>query len=138
MVEVAKAMGEGNEWGLAFDEGRLERELREAEAMGQGVIVVVTLGEVNTVSLTHTEKGRLLNDSDRAGSRLAFLPSPNCAKNTMHGFISMQVMSRPMCEILANGASTAFGGFAALLPQYQYLVEEMKLADSLTLDGKCT
>jgi hypothetical protein len=29
----------------------------------------------------------------------------------------------------------AFGGFAALLQQYGYLSEEMKLADSLTLDG---
>lgn len=30
----------------------------------------------------------------------------------------------------------AFGGFAALLPRYAYLSEEMALADSLTLDGK--
>lgn len=38
------------------------------------------------------------------------------------------------CEFSPLG--TAFGGFAALLPQYKHLVEEMKLADSLTLDGE--
>jgi hypothetical protein len=56
-VDIAQEMGEGNKWGLAFDVVRLERELKEAESRGQGVIVVVTLGEVNTVSPISPEKG---------------------------------------------------------------------------------
>jgi hypothetical protein len=121
VVDIAEGMGEGNEWGLAFDVFRLEEELKEAESIGQGVIVVVTLGEVNTVSRTFPEKGRILNDSDRVDSRQTFPPSPICASSTTHGFISMQVMRRLSRKILA---------------QYQYLVEEVKMADSLTLDGK--
>lgn len=39
-------------WGLGFDLEGLEVQLRDAERYGQGVIVVVTLGEVNTVSFS--------------------------------------------------------------------------------------
>lgn len=46
----APKRGEGDPWGLAFDLKVLEEDLRHAREVGQGVIVVVTLGEVNTVS----------------------------------------------------------------------------------------
>jgi hypothetical protein len=58
VLDIAKPVREGDEWGLAFDVVRLEEELQEAESIGQGVIVVVTLGEVNTVSPISAEKGR--------------------------------------------------------------------------------
>lgn len=42
--------GAGDPWGLGFDLEKLESQLRRAEEIRQGIIVVVTLGEVNTVS----------------------------------------------------------------------------------------
>ncbi|KAJ9111457.1 hypothetical protein QFC19_001226 [Naganishia cerealis] len=39
-------------WSLKFDLGKLARELETAKRIGQGVIVVVTLGEVNTGGFT--------------------------------------------------------------------------------------
>jgi hypothetical protein len=34
--------------------------------------------------------------------------------------------------------ASAFGALACLLPEYQFLSEEMALADSLTTDGLCS
>lgn len=55
----------------------------------------------------------------------------------MPGSMLTQVIRQLLVRFcVLNPLGTAFGGFAALLPQYRHLVEEMKLADSLTLDGK--
>ncbi|KAJ9114704.1 hypothetical protein QFC22_005580 [Naganishia vaughanmartiniae] len=52
VVDLPKANhndGDADPWGLAFDLHELENELSAAQRVGQGVVVVVTLGEVNTV-----------------------------------------------------------------------------------------
>lgn len=36
-----------------------------------------------------------------------------------------------------NELMVAFGGFAGAVPELKHLVENMKLANSLTLDGEC-
>lgn len=53
--------GPSNPWALGFDLAGLEGELQRATEVGQGVIVVVTLGEVNTVRLRGCREECVLN-----------------------------------------------------------------------------
>ncbi|KAJ9095675.1 hypothetical protein QFC21_005547 [Naganishia friedmannii] len=51
-TEVTVGPVEDDPWGLKFDLEALENQLKDAKQCGQGVIVVVTLGEVNTGGFT--------------------------------------------------------------------------------------
>lgn len=71
--------GHENPWGLKFDLQGLESQLREAKQWGQGVIVVVTLGEVNTVSVLsltasfyHRGRGKRMKETDTVYLGLVF------------------------------------------------------------------
>ena len=86
---------------IGMDVQALDRELAKATELGVGCVVVVTLGEVNTVSIGRGSlRGGLQRcivpidapeNLHRASLRKTCIVSPTCAEITVPGYISTPV-----------------------------------------------
>jgi len=128
--------------------------MKSNKAQGKGSIVVVGFGEVNTGGFTPQVPAlRALCDSYDGwlhidGGMFHLSHFPGCErgrlgqKSTNRSTTSSPPASLfPSLPSLASSPShrliflSAFGVFAALLPELRYCSEDLKLADSITADG---
>lgn len=104
---------------LAFDLDALKQQLEKDKKEGRGSIVVVGLGEVNTGGFP--------------GNLSAVAELCKAYRGWLH--VDAGMSSLFSCLYPARKLTSAFGGFAAAVPELAHLCAGMELADSMTLDG---